>query len=213
MRGTPWDVEPIFGQKYDDFKVSVVLYTVVHQPGRHLCRTAVRHQLFITDCQLQQGHDCHTILDGRLVQNHGQWWIQNDENTSVFPRPSVEMLGMYRLLDLCCGVGAVAKGFEACGATVACHVDSNAKFIEWKRERTSTPCILGNVAEPHFRFVMHARVALWKLQYFLFASRKLSRAKLRRQSGVPAIENKTRSPLTRGSAAVYGFKTATFCAK
>ena len=146
MKGTPWDVEPIFGQRYDDFRSSVVFFTVVYQPGRHLCRTAVRHQLFFTDCHLQKGHECHTILEGNLQQQDGQWWIRMGEDTHVFPRPAIEMQGLYRVVDVCSGIGAVTKGFEACDAEILCHVDSNEQFVQWKKARTEKPCILGNVA-------------------------------------------------------------------
>ena len=146
MKCSPWDLEPIFGQKYEDFNTSVVFHTVVYQPGRHLCRTALRHQLFITDCHLQKGHECHSILDGHLTQQEGQWWIKMGETTHVFPRPALEMQGLYRVIDVCSGLGAVTRGYEACGAEVLCHVDSNEQFIRWKQSRTETPCIRGNVA-------------------------------------------------------------------
>lgn len=146
MVSTPWDLDPEFGKSLET-NVSVVMSTVIYQPGKHLCQTQVNKQQFLTDCILQRGYECHTILDGVLQHCDGQWWIRMGPKTKTFSRPVAEMNGLYNIVDACSGLGAVTKGYEECGAQVLCHVESNQAFHQWSANRTSKPCILGNVAD------------------------------------------------------------------
>ena len=151
MVSSPWDLDPCFGKVLEP-EISVVLTTVVYQPGKHLCQTLVNRQQFFTDCILQRGYETHTILDGCVQNCDGKWWIRMGPNTRSFSRPVAEMEGLYHIVDACSGLGAVAKGYEACGARVLCHVESNEVFHQWSAARTTKPCIRGNVADMHTVF-------------------------------------------------------------
>lgn len=110
MVSSPWDLEPVFSKCLGN-EISVILSTVVYQPGKHLCVTGVNKQQFFTDCILQRGYESHTILNGVLQNCEGKWWIRMGPNTRTFSRPVAEMSGMFRIVDACSGVGAVPELF------------------------------------------------------------------------------------------------------
>ena len=101
----------------------------------------------MTNCILQRGQPCHTVLQGVLTKEQGHWWIKMSGETRSFPRPEPEMSGLYKVVDACAGIGAVATGYQFCGAEIVCHVDSNEQFHQWKSSRTQTPCILGDITK------------------------------------------------------------------
>lgn len=145
MEACTWDLEPEFTHQHEGKTINVVLTTVVYQPGHHLCKTLLREQQGLTDCILQRGHPRHTVLQGVLQRRNGQWWITMSHDTRTFCRPDPEMSGLYRIVDACSGIGAVATGFEQTGAEIICHVEGNEQFCQWKSSRSSVPCIRGDV--------------------------------------------------------------------
>ena len=145
MEACTWDLEPEFTHQHEGKTINVVLTTVVYQPGHHLCKTLLREQQGLTDCILQRGHPRHTVLQGVLQRRNGQWWITMSHDTRTFCRPDPEMSGLYRVVDACSGIGAVATGFEQTGAEIICHVEGNEQFCQWKSSRSSVPCIRGDV--------------------------------------------------------------------
>ena len=142
MESSPWELEVRFAQVKDQ-EISVVFNTVVCQPGRHVCKTLIHNQLFLTDCMLQKGHDTHTVMKGTLQNRNGQWWLVMGPNTRTFLRPAAEMNGMYRIVDACSGIAAVSKGFEACVAQVLCHVQSSQVLHQWNAARSTKACTEG----------------------------------------------------------------------
>lgn len=148
MRCSPWELDPDFS-KLDEPLVSVVLKTVVYQPGRHMCLTTINHQQFFTDCVLQKGIESHVILNGVLQYSEGKWWIKAGPDTRTFPRQVAEMKGLYNVIDACSGIGAVTQGFTACGAQIVCHIESNQAFHQWQETRSQSTCIRGCVNDPN----------------------------------------------------------------
>jgi len=149
MLTTPWDLEPILGPQLDGQQISLVLTTAFYQPGQHLCHTFIHQQPIFTDCIIQRNHAFHTVLQGTLRFKDGISWLCMTPDTRCFPRAMPEMQGLYKVVDACSGISAVARGYEACGAQVLCHVDSNPKFHAWTSARSSAPSILGSVADPY----------------------------------------------------------------
>ena len=147
MFSNPWDIEPLIGPQHHGQQVSLVISTAVYQPGRHLCHSLIHQQPIMTDCILQRGHPVHTVLKGTIQFKEGRCWLCMTHETRCFPRQAPEMQGLYRIIDACSGISAVTKGYEACGAQVLCHVDSNRKFHEWTSKHGHAPSILGSVAE------------------------------------------------------------------
>ena len=146
MESTPWEVEPDVTCLHGNY-INVVVRTVVYQPGKHLCATNIKGQQVMTNCILQRGQTFHTILQGKVQYQEGHWWITMDEATRTFPRADPEMTGLYRIVDACAGLGAVATGYQACEAEIICHVEANPTFHQWAKTRTSVPCILGDITD------------------------------------------------------------------
>ena len=143
-----WDLEPRFGPDLHGYPVSVVLNTLIYQPGKHLCYSEIHKQNVFTNCVFQRGAQSHTILEGLFQVHDGQFWILMTQDTRTFPRAPLAMQGLYNIVDACSGIAAVTKGFEAAGASVLCHVESNPNFHAWTHHQSSVPSIRGDVSDP-----------------------------------------------------------------
>ena len=140
-------VEPIFRNLSSGQTVSTVLELLVFNPGCHVCRSLLHKQVFVTDIQLQKGAVFHTVLNGKINNAGEKIWILSQEATMTFVRPQFDMQGLFRMVEACSGVAAVSQGYAQCKATTVCTVESNPVFHEWNVTKTSTPCILGNIAD------------------------------------------------------------------
>ena len=140
-------LEPLLHDLRTGQHVSVVMDVLVHNPGCHVCKTILHHQVFVTDIHIQKGVTQYTILQGTVRLVEGKVWIQQNETTKVFPRPQVEMDGLFRVVEACAGISAVSQGYAKCGAATVCTVESNRVFHEWNQAKSQTPCVLGNIAD------------------------------------------------------------------
>lgn len=120
---------------------------MVYQTGQHLCERLITGQRVLTNCIIQRGYPCHKILQGTVKQIEGHFWILMSAETHTFPRAEPEMAGLFRIVDACAGIGAVAAGYDACKAQVLCHLEANPKFHQWLHSKTKVPCIRGDITD------------------------------------------------------------------
>ena len=127
--------------------VSLVVEVLVYNPGAHVCRTRIHKQILVTDCTLEKGPQWHTLLTVDLETIQGKRWALSNQQTVSFAQHQHDLGGLLNVVETCSGLGAVGRGFEACGASTCCYNDSNAEFHKWLEHHTQIPCILGNLVD------------------------------------------------------------------
>ena len=127
--------------------ICLVVEILVFNPGAHVCRTKVHRQVIVTDCNLEHGPQWHTLLAVNLDTIQGKRWALATPETVTFAQPQQDLQGLLNIVETCSGLGAVGKGFAACGATTCCFNDHNPEFHKWLQFHTKTPSILGNLVD------------------------------------------------------------------
>ena len=145
--------------------ISVVVELLVYNPGCHVCKSRVNGQVALTDVPLQHGHQWHTLLNVDLQVHSGKTWLIHREDTYAFHQPQAEFSGLFRMVETCAGIGAVGKGFHACGADTICYNEVNEEFHKWLTKHVQVPAVLGNVVDP---------TTVWQIRQHVHEAHSLS---------------------------------------
>ena len=139
------ELEPNLNDLDNDSVVNLVFEIVLYTSSRTLCRTKCKHQLFAVDHVFTNVGSTLTVLRAKL--HHGQngvvlkwdddtrWMIHEPPNTS----------GLFRVVEVCSGIGIMGKGFERTGAVTQCYVDHNAEYVRWLKAHSVTPVVEGDI--------------------------------------------------------------------
>ena len=145
-------LEDSFGEKTSG-STNVLAEILVFMPGAHVCRTAVKHQVFRTNAKLNKTHNTFTLLDGAIAKHDGQTWILQTDASMCFQHRPVTIDAFKNVIEACSGLGIVGTGFEPYGCVTKCYIDSNPKYTEWLKAKhgDAKAVVCGDIA--HHRVI------------------------------------------------------------
>lgn len=143
----PFDLEPDLDFQKSEEPLSLLAEVVIRCPGHHVCRTAIRRQLFVTDIPIEFGKNTFSILQGKVLFGGRLPWITTTPGSEVIQHESVDVSNFNRIIEACSGIGGVSTGLKFCHAKAACFIDSNDKFAEWLDRKEIAPVIHGDISD------------------------------------------------------------------
>ena len=141
------DLEPNIHMMSLGEKVHVLAEILIYCPGSHICRTAIKRQIFRTDIQIDRSTSSFTILDAQLGKHNEDIWMLQTSETKLIQHKQTDKNALQKVIEACAGIGAVGQGFKQCGAHTVAYCDSNEKYCQWLRAKTQStvPVIHGNI--------------------------------------------------------------------
>ena len=115
------------------------------QTGFHLCRSKVSNQPFVLQADLPRTTSTFAIL-GAIVQQTGKIpQLQVIDSRYIFQIPTMGQEALYRIVEVCTGIGALGKGAEAAGFKVQARNEIRNTFASVLRGITDQPVIEGDI--------------------------------------------------------------------
>ena len=114
-------------------------------PGVSVCKSMIYGQSFYTDMQIQKGFSVVSLVDCRVEQINGIFWVNGQQQSSVIYRPQQTLEGTTTLIETCAGIGAVGRGFREHEMHTAAYCDNNPKFCSWLKNHTNACVVEGNI--------------------------------------------------------------------
>ena len=126
----------------------VLAELLVFVPGAHICRSAVKKQVFRTNASLSKDQNTFTLLDGAITHLDGQVWILQTDATLCFQHQPLTAESFKTVIEACSGLGIVGTGFSQYGCATKCFIDSNVKYTEWLKNKHANeiPVICGDIS-------------------------------------------------------------------
>lgn len=129
-------------------KVDIMAEILIRCPDHHVCRSAVLGQTFITNAVLTSDHSTFSLLGATLLLGGRHPWLQVTKDTHVIQHAGIDVANMNTVIETCAGIGAVSTAMPFCGASTSVYVEQNVNYCNWLKQRTDTPVIHGDVADP-----------------------------------------------------------------
>ena len=129
-------------------RVDVVFTIVQTSPGGSVCCTKIHNQIFMTEYNFPTEYGRFAVLQAVYDRKGSKHWLRCDDTTVVVPHLEPTMSKFPGVIEACAGIGAVGRGFAACGVETTCFVDNNKQFCRWLQVHQSKPIIEGDIADP-----------------------------------------------------------------
>ena len=129
-----------------DQRVDLVFTIVQSTPGGTVCRSAIYNQVFQTDFKFPTEYGKFAFLQAVYLQEGSKHWLHCDATTTVIPHVDPSLQFPPGVIEACAGIGAVGKGYDACGIKTTCYIDNNSQFCRWLKLRGVAPVIEGDIA-------------------------------------------------------------------
>ena len=139
-------LEPKFGDLHLDQRVDLVFTILQSSSSGTVCCSAIYKQEFQTDFIFPTEYGRFAFLQAVYEKKGSKHWIHCDASTTVIPHFDPNLQKEPGVIEACAGIGAVGKGYDACGVNTTCFIDNNPQFCRWLRLRSTTPVIEGDIA-------------------------------------------------------------------
>lgn len=118
---------------------------IFNQMG-HVCQTLIGKTLFTLEAELTSGVTEISILYGKVGRDHRGTSIALDKFSHVLPLEQTTTESLYRLKEVCTGIGGLGVGAEMSGFHVSACVEKQTAFCEVLRELTEAEVIEGDMS-------------------------------------------------------------------
>ena len=140
-------LERKFSDLHTDQRVDVVFTIETSSPGDTICCTSIHNQKFHNDFCFPTEYGKFAFLQAVVTNMGSTVWLGCDGDTTIVPHIDPSMRKCPRVIEACAGIGAVGRGFLACGATTTVYVDNNEQYCNWLRHHKSNNVIHGDISE------------------------------------------------------------------
>ena len=113
----------------------------------HRIKTALKGELMIYEGTLPV--DTTIILLVNAISNKvdDHWAISSDCSTSVIPRPTMQVKGLQKVVELCAGMGCLGVGMTHAGFEISLRCDWNPSMIRLAKKISDAPTLIGNLCD------------------------------------------------------------------
>eukprot|EP00435_Cladocopium_sp_Y103_P014980 s1304_g3.t1 len=148
MDGNQLILERKFSENREGQHVDILAEVLIRCPHHHVCRSAVFGQTFITNAPLTEGHSTFALLGAVFRKDGRHPWLMVDPGTQTIQHANIDMMQFDQVIEACAGIGAVSTALPFCNAQASVYIDSNEKFCDWLRTKTTAPVIQGDIGNP-----------------------------------------------------------------
>ena len=116
--------------------------------NRHLLATVPQNEQFVYTGSLNSGYASYSLL--RVVVKSPEGNVQvigDDVGSMVFSHPACTWQGARKVIELCCGMGALGHGAAASGFSTVVGCDIRPKMLELFTRHCSGKPVLGDICE------------------------------------------------------------------
>lgn len=141
--------DPPFALLRSGVSITLRAQVVCRSDSGHLCCTHGRKQFFRTDMAIPRWTHQFVMTAGIFHHEQQGYWVRQSLATEIFPLPEISYEGLFRVVEVCAGMGIVDEGYRACGAEVICMVDHNKRYCEWARNHHACPVVESDIHDMH----------------------------------------------------------------
>eukprot|EP00438_Fugacium_kawagutii_P005165 Skav206282 [mRNA] locus=scaffold922:138713:143392:- [translate_table: standard] len=138
--------EPKFDQHIDGSRVTLKLEVVIHNPGKHLCVSAIDRKQVALAAEVSPSTKEVTVMFAKMTKGKNGFVITPDEHSHVLELHPVSCQTMLNLKELCTGVGGLGVGAEYSGFRVTACVEKQPKFCELLSQLTHASVVPGDMS-------------------------------------------------------------------
>ena len=118
------------------------------QTGRHLLATVPQYEKFVFQGRLESGNASYSLMKVVAKTPEGNVPVLGlDDESMVLPYPARTWEGSRKVIELCCGMGALGHGAAASGFTTVVGCDIRPKMLELFAKHCQGKPVLGDICD------------------------------------------------------------------
>ena len=119
-----------------------------YNTGRHLLATVPQYEKFVFQGRLESGNASYSLMRVVAKSPEGNVPVLGlDDESMVFPYPACTWDSSRKVIELCCGMGALGHGASASGFTTVVGCDIRPKMLELFAKHCQGQPVLGDICE------------------------------------------------------------------